>query len=69
MKLTREMIQSGASIAGGWNRAQLTVLGVSWPPKKGWAKALAGTEISEDAYAQFLKLKKSENDQQIKFAI
>lgn len=57
MKLTRAMIWDGRSDRGGWNRAQFEVLGVEYPPKKGWPARIIGTEISGRDYERFLQLK------------
>ncbi len=40
MKITREMIESARTPAGGWTRQQLAAWGVKWPPCKGWKKRL-----------------------------
>lgn len=53
MRLTREMLHpNGCS----HTRAQMEALGVQWPPEKGWLSRLVGTEISEDRYAEFVRL-------------
>jgi predicted RNase H-like HicB family nuclease len=59
MKITRELIDSGASSAGGWNKPQLALLGVPWPPERGWPQRIIGTQISEESAAEFVKLKGS----------
>ena len=41
------------SIRGGYTVAQLKVLGIGWPPKKGWKQRLIGTTISNDTYQAF----------------
>lgn len=38
---SRLALQRLATPAGGWTRATVTALGVSWPPSKGWLKKLA----------------------------
>jgi len=48
MKITEEFIEKIASGRGGWNRPQLALLGVAWPPTKGWKQTLLGKEISEE---------------------
>jgi len=48
------MIHSGKSERGGWTRAQLALLGVTWPPLKGWLSALIGTELAKADYLAFL---------------
>jgi hypothetical protein len=37
----------------GWTRAQLAVLGIPWPPPKGWRANLIGRLISEDTAEEF----------------
>lgn len=49
MKITEAFIEKIASGEGGWNRPQLALLGVAWPPAKGWKQTLLGKEISEEA--------------------
>lgn len=36
IKVTQKLIEAGQSGAGGWNREQLDILGIPWPPKHGW---------------------------------
>ncbi len=38
--MTRDEIDAAATPSGGWTRATLAGWGVSWPPPKGWRKAL-----------------------------
>jgi len=57
MKLTREDIEKGRSLNGGWSQKQLELLGVGWPLPKGWARSLVGMEVDEKAYLQFVNLK------------
>jgi hypothetical protein len=40
----------------GWTAAQLRVLGVAWPPKKGWLSALRGKTIPDEQARQFERL-------------
>jgi len=55
--LTKHLIEQGMSCRGGWSRKQLELLGVDYPPAKGWKYALIGTRISADALEIFLALK------------
>lgn len=55
--LTKEMIERLMTPAGGYNRAALGLLGVSWPPMAGWKAALIGTQISERDYNAALRAK------------
>jgi hypothetical protein len=51
MIVTAEFIERGCSKRGGWTKEQLELLGVGWPPMKGWKAAAIGREISDaDAY-------------------
>lgn len=42
---TEEEIDAAMTTAGGWTRATLAGWGVSWPPPKGWRKALIAQGI------------------------
>ncbi len=54
MTLTKQLLHPAGS--NGHNAKQLAVLGVKWPPAKGWLKKLIGTQISEERYAEFVSL-------------
>ncbi len=56
--LTKELIESAISPAGGYSRLQLEALGVPLPkktfsPPKGWKQRLIGKEISQAQFAEF----------------
>lgn len=56
--LTRQMIHSAGSYGGdGFNRAQLDLLNVNWPPKQGWVGWLDGQEIPAATWAKVMALK------------
>ena len=55
--LTRVLLHSAASGNCGWNREQLAVLGVPWPPPKGWLSALVGCTVSVDVWNRFVALR------------
>lgn len=38
-----------------WSRSQYALLGVPFPPKKGWLKHMEGKFISDTTYQQLLK--------------
>lgn len=57
IKLTHKLIHSAGTSGCGFNTAQLTLLGVSMPPKKGWLSALIGKEIPDDVWAEVMKHK------------
>lgn len=60
MKITRDLIMAGSSTThtGAWNKKQLEVLGISWPPKHGWLHGMIGSEISDEKYQKFLSLQR-----------
>lgn len=66
MVVTKEFIESGASDSGGWSKAQLACLGISWPPKQGWKSQLIGVSISDESSRRFLDLKKSTGEITVK---
>lgn len=39
-----------------WSRPQFILLGVPFPPEKGWLKRLEGKFISDTTYQQLLKI-------------
>ena len=57
MRLTFENLHSAGQAGIGFNWHQLRVLGVPWPPRKGWLTALIGTEIDDRKWAVVLALK------------
>lgn len=48
--LTKHMLHGVASQIGGWNKNQLFLLGVQWPPRNGWLKSLVGKEITAEVW-------------------
>lgn len=56
MLVTNEFLEKGRSDSGGYNRKQLELLGVAWPPLKGWKKAIIGTNIGDDVAEMFISL-------------
>ena len=57
MIITEELIRSGVSERGGWNRKQTILLGFGWPLYPGWKSKIIGKEISESDADLFLSLK------------
>lgn len=56
--LTGELLHSLATgnNKAGWTRAQLKILGVKWPPKKGWLTRKIGDKITELQLAELQRL-------------
>jgi hypothetical protein len=53
--LTAELIHSASShpSGDGFTKEQLAVLGISWPPSKGWLSALIGQTIPLEKFTLF----------------
>ena len=56
------LLKAGKSPKGAWNKRQMEVLGVQWPPRKGWKARLIGTELSTVAAQNFVDLRTRPND-------
>ncbi len=56
LTLTSKMLHD-ASTKGyhGFNAKQLKVIGLKWPPKKGWLKSLVGTQMFASQYRKFVE--------------
>jgi len=52
-------LKEGASAKRAWNRPQLTLLGVPWPPVKGWKARLIrdGFRLTFTDHQQFVALR------------
>jgi hypothetical protein len=57
LTLSGEMIHGAATQSNGWNRKQLSVLGVPWPPPSGWLKKLEGRKVMFWQWQKFLSLR------------
>lgn len=55
--ITQKLIESGASRFGGWSHAQLRLLGVEVPPRKGWRRRIDGQPIAPADARRFLALR------------
>ena len=52
--VTKQWLRQHASSNGsGYTRDQLSTLGLSWPPPKGWLERIVGSEISDLCKSQF----------------
>ena len=45
--ITERWLKAHGTRAAGWTAAQLRVLGVPWPPRKGWLKQLVGVSVTQ----------------------
>lgn len=57
------LILAGQTERGGWNKSQLALIGVSWPPEKGWIRFVLGKEISGHDASEFVRLKTKQRKQ------
>lgn len=56
--LTAELIHECSTKRGGFTKAQLEFIGITWPPKAGWLKERIGTTMSLDKFNTFKELGK-----------
>jgi hypothetical protein len=52
-KVSREWIDQFCTEAGGWTRDQLEVIGIEWPPIKGWKAKAIGRELTDEQRLRF----------------
>jgi len=55
--LTAEIFDLAVSSNRGFSSAQLSLLGITFPPLKGWKKQLIGTLASREVVEEFIALK------------
>lgn len=51
--MTDEMLDDAKTAGGAWTRAQLSVIGVEWPPRRGWRQWVVGKDYPEETIARF----------------
>lgn len=54
--LTRELLKNGMCKQAGISRAQLRLIGLDWPPKKGWMDAMVGVWVDDLDYERFCQI-------------
>ncbi|MDC0637477.1 hypothetical protein OAP25_02130 [Flavobacteriaceae bacterium] len=57
MKLTKQFLLDNRTKSGAWTREQLRIIGVNWPPVKGWQSLVAGKELTGAEVAEFIRAK------------
>lgn len=57
VQVTQDLIRRGESGVGGWNRRQIELLGILWPPKHGWRRRVEGKLIPQADAEQFVALR------------
>lgn len=55
--VTRKWLAENGTKGIAWNREQLKVLGLNYPPPKGWKDAICGTAITDEQRVAFQQLK------------
>jgi hypothetical protein len=55
MRIGEALLLQGRTLEGGWTKAQFKILGVPWPPRKGWKKSVIGKAITEDEVKRFIE--------------
>lgn len=55
-----QTLEDGKSVNRAWSRAQLAILGVAWPPMKGWRAALIRQKLrlSREQHDKFVAIRK-----------
>jgi hypothetical protein len=57
IEITRELLNAGRGADGTYTRAQLEVLGVEWPPPRGWRSSVVGRRVPVEVAEEFLELR------------
>ena len=66
--LTHELIESFATAKIGWTKSQLAMLGVAWPPARGWKAALVGTMIPLATLEELQAMPVAKQARRVRFA-
>lgn len=51
--MTDEMLEGAKTASGAWTSAQLKLIGVEWPPRKGWRQWVIGKDYPEETIDRF----------------
>lgn len=56
--VTKELIEKAKTDKGGWKASQLKVIGVQWPPQKGWKEKVIKEMIvlNDNQLKEFLNI-------------
>lgn len=57
MLITNTLIEAGKSDSGAWSRKQLGLIGVPWPPLRGWRSRIVGEEITQEDADKFIAIR------------
>ena len=64
-KITKEWLDSNKTKSKSFNRKQLNLIGIKWPPKKNWQSAVIGKEITDSVRVEFERGKAETKDSTI----
>jgi len=56
LEITNKLLAEGLSDRGGYSKQQVALLGLAWPLKKGWKRAILGKMINESDAKEFIRL-------------
>jgi len=56
--VTREWLNQHRTPRGGWTAAQLRLLGVPWPPVRGWVATVIGQPLTVETREAFERVSK-----------
>jgi len=54
MIVTRKFINDNRSKNKAWTSSQLEILGIKWPPKKGWMSQCLGKILTDEEEKAFI---------------
>ena len=57
MKITKEFLNEHKTKNGAYTRKQFQILGIGWPPGKGWERQIIGKELTIEEAELFEKAK------------
>jgi ribonuclease HI len=63
MIITNDWLVKNKTPNGGYNKKQFNILGISYPPKKGWKEQVVGMDLSEDKVNEFEQISNPNNGQ------
>jgi hypothetical protein len=70
MIITNEWLIKNRTLAGGYNKKQFNILGIEYPPQKGWKEKIIGKELCEKKVKEFENISSDDiKGQKISFQI
>ena len=57
--ITLDTFQAAKSAKGGWTKKQVELLGVQWPPRKGWLRGMIGDKFPRSTLEKFVAMRKT----------